>query len=141
MNREKDKLEGKLFLDQLLKYNTDIGEKKAELSYWRKSGEFSNQSDDDTIRKRTKELEALIHALTEKKLEATRMIDEMQDPVGRAVLRRRYILGDTWSKIADGCGGMSERNAHYIHDMALFDFESIYREKCGLCHADERLAV
>ena len=68
----------------------------------------------------------LIQSLTKKKLDATRMIDKMEDPVARAVLRRRYILCDTWARIADSCGGMSERNAHYIHDMALLDFEKIY---------------
>ena len=74
------------------------------------------------------ELEALIASMTEQKLTATRLIDSMSDPVGRAILRRRYILCDTWAKIAGACGRMSERNAHYIHDQALLDFEKIY---CG----------
>lgn len=123
----KDHLKGKRFLEDLLKYTTEIGEKTAELAYWRANGLVGESaSDSEDISAREKELEMLIQSLTKKKLDATRMIDKMEDPVARAVLRRRYILCDTWARIADSCGGMSERNAHYIHDMALLDFEKIY---------------
>lgn len=121
----KEQLKGKRFLEDLQKYATEIGEKTAELAYWRVSGLVEN-SDSKDISAREQELERLIQSLTKKKLDATRMIDKMEDPVARAVLRRRYILCDTWARIADSCGGMSERNAHYIHDMALLDFEKIY---------------
>jgi len=126
----KEHLKGKLFLEDLLKYTTEIGEKTAELEYWR-SGGFQGfaDCDSDSVSEREKELEALIQSLTKKKLDATRMIDKLADPVARAILRRRYILCDTWARIADSCGGMSERNAHYIHDMALLDFEKIYMSK------------
>jgi len=121
----KEQLKGKRFLEDLLKYATEIGEKTAELAYWRADG-LAENSDSEDISAREQELELLIQSLTKKKLDATRMIDKMEDPVARAVLRRRYILCDTWARIADSCGGMSERNAHYIHDMALLDFEKIY---------------
>ena len=124
---DKRTLKGKAFLEELLKFETEIGEKTAELSYWRKNCErCADKACAADVEKREQDLEALIAALTEKKLEATRMIDAMSDPVGRAVLRRRYILCDTWVRIADACGGMSERNAHYIHDNALVDFEKIF---------------
>ena len=128
----KTELKGKAFLECLLKFETDIGEKSAELSYWKAcSKDFPTGDLAPEIARREKELESIILQMTEKKLVGTRMIDELCDPVGRAILRRRYILCDTWSKIADACGGMSERNAHYIHDNALFDFERIYTEsKC-----------
>lgn len=126
----KNHLKGKRFLEDLLKYATEIGEKTAELEYWRANGILGLlDCDSDGISTREKELEALIQSLTRKKLDATRMIDELEDPVARAVLRRRYILCDTWARIAESCGGMSERNAHYIHDMALLDFEKIYTSK------------
>ena len=80
------------------------------------------------VEKRSDELQKMIRSLTEQKLSATKLIDSVEDPVGRAILRRRYILCDTWKKIAIACGRMSERNAHYIHDQALLDFEKIY---CG----------
>ena len=121
----KEQLKGKRFLEDLLKYATEIGEKTAGLAYWRADG-LAENSDSEDISAREQELELLIQSLTKKKLDATRMIDKMEDPVARAVLRRRYILCDTWARIADSCGGMSERNAHYIHDMALLDFEKIY---------------
>lgn len=125
----KENLQGKLFLEELLKYTTEIGEKTAELEYWRANGGSETTCGPDGVLEREQELQALIRSLTQKKLDATRMIDEMADPVARAILRRRYILCDTWARIADGCGGMSERNAHYIHDMALLDFEKIYKSK------------
>ena len=125
----KTELKGKAFLECLLKFETDIGEKSAELSYWKTCGrEFPTGNLAPEIERREKELESIISEMTEKKLVATRLIDELCDPVGRAILRRRYILCDTWAKIADACGGMSERNAHYIHDNALIDFEKIF---CG----------
>lgn len=128
----KDNSEGKKFLDDLLKYTADIEELQAELAYWREStGAASVAPVDEMIRERTGELEKAICNLRQKKLEATRMIDEMGDPVGRAILRRRYILGDPWVKIAGECGNMSQRNAHYIHDEAMKQFDEIYREKCS----------
>ena len=81
-----------------------------------------------TVEKRSEELQDMIRLLTEQKLSATKLIDSVEDPIGRAILRRRYIFCDTWKKIAIACGKMSERNAHYIHDQALLDFERIY---CG----------
>ena len=125
----KNELKGKAFLNCLLKFETEINEKTAELAYWKEQdGLHGNELLTEEIRKREEDLRALIASMTEKKLMATRLIDSMSDPVGRAVLRRRYILCDTWAKIANACGRMSERNAHYIHDQALLDFEKIY---CG----------
>jgi hypothetical protein len=123
----KTELRGKAFLECLLKFETDIGEKSAELAYWKTCGrELPTGKLAPEIERRERELECIISEMTEKKLVATRLIDALVDPVGRAILRRRYILCDTWSRIADACGGMSERNAHYIHDNALQDFEKIF---------------
>lgn len=123
----KTELKGKAFLECLLKFETDIGEKSAELAYWKKCEKgFTSDKLVPEIERREQELEGIISEMTEKKLVATRLIDSLVDPVGRAILRRRYILCDTWSRIADACGGMSERNAHYIHDSALLDFERIF---------------
>ena len=123
-------LKGKKFLHRLLKIQLQIDEKKDELSYWVRQAasceEGSALSDD--IDRRTEELRALIMTMNAQKMSATKLIDGLSDPVGRAILRRRYILCDTWPNIAEACGRMSERNAHYIHDQALLDFERIY---CG----------
>ena len=124
---DKHELRGKAFLEELLKFETEIGEKTAELAYWRANSDlYIDTTFGEMVGHRESDLKALIGEMTEKKLAATRLIDEMDDPVGRAVLRRRYILCNTWAEIADACGGMSERNAHYIHDNALCDFEKIY---------------
>ena len=122
-------LKGKNFLHRLLKIQLQIDEKCDELAYWKKQGEIFDYDSElaNNIRKRSEELQHLIIEMNEQKLSATKLIDDLSDPVGRAILRRRYILCDTWSKIAAACGRMSERNAHYIHDQALLDFEKIYR--------------
>ncbi len=122
-------LKGKKFLHRLLKIQLQIDEKCDELAYWKKQSELCDRDTElaQSIHARSEELERLILEMNEQKLSATKLIDDLSDPVGRAILRRRYILCDTWSKIAAACGRMSERNAHYIHDQALLDFEQIYR--------------
>ena len=123
-------LKGKNFLHRLLKIQLQIDEKCDELTYWQKQGEICAQDTElaKNIQIRAEELRQLIVEMNDRKLAATKLIDDLSDPVGRAILRRRYILCDTWAKIAAACGRMSERNAHYIHDQALLDFEKIY---CG----------
>ena len=123
-------LQGKRFLDHISKLEAQIEEKSDELAYWEKQRVLyrDDESIVKTIEDRAEELQRMIRTLTEQKLSATKLIDSVEDPVGRAILRRRYILCDTWKKIAVACGKMSERNAHYIHDQALLDFEKIY---CG----------
>ena len=126
----KKELQGKNFLHRLLKFQTQIDEKYDELAYWQKQSVYCAENEEITenIKLRSEELRRLIVTMNEQKLSATKLIDSLNDPVGRAILRRRYILCDTWTKIASSCGKMSERNAHYIHDQALLDFEKIY---CG----------
>ena len=123
-------LEGKRFLEHILKMEAQLDEKNDELAYWKKQRMIFGEDDIivQNIEKRSEELQKMIRLLTEQKLSATKLIDSVEDPIGRAILRRRYILCDTWKKIAVACGKMSERNAHYIHDQALQDFEKIY---CG----------
>ncbi len=123
-------LEGRRFLEHILKMEAQLDEKNDELAYWKKQQMMFGEDEIITqnIKKRSEELRKMICLLTEQKLSATKLIDSVEDPIGRAILRRRYILCDTWKKIASACGKMSERNAHYIHDQALLDFEQIY---CG----------
>ena len=123
-------LKGKLFLEHISKMEAQLDEKNDELAYWEMQKKIYREDETiaKTVKKRSKELHDMICMLTEQKLSATKLIDSVEDPIGRAILRRRYILCDTWKKIAVACGKMSERNAHYIHDQALLDFERIY---CG----------
>ena len=123
-------LKGKIFLEHISKMEAQLDEKNDELAYWEMQKKIYREDETiaKTVEKRSKELHDMICMLTEQKLSATKLIDSVEDPIGRAILRRRYILCDTWKKIAVACGKMSERNAHYIHDQALLDFERIY---CG----------
>ena len=125
-----EELLGKRFLEHISKMETQLEEKNDELAYWKRQGMIYGEDESivQTVEKRSEELQEMIRSLTEQKISATKLIDSMEDPIGRAILRRRYILCDTWKKIASACGKMSERNAHYIHDQALLDFEKIY---CG----------
>lgn len=123
-------LQGKRFLEYISKMEAQLDEKNDELAYWEKQKNIYKEDETiaQTVERRSEELQGMIRLLTEQKLSATKLIDSVEDPIGRAILRRRYILCDTWKKIAAACGKMSERNAHYIHDQALLDFEKIY---CG----------
>ncbi len=123
-------MQGKQFLYQLSKLQLQIDEKSDELEYWKRHlGSYHNNSKFiQKICQRSDELSQLIQSMNEQKILATKMIDCLADPVARAIMRRRYILGESWPDIAIACGRMSERNAHYIHDKALLEFEEIY---CG----------
>ena len=126
----KKDLQGKKFLHQLLKIQLQIDEKTDELNYWKSQLELCCNDPHlvKNIWQRSDELAALILKMNEQKILATNLIDSLDDPVGRAILRRRYILCESWQDIALACGRMCERNAHYIHDKALLDFVEIY---CG----------
>lgn len=123
-------LKCKKFLHCLLKIQLQIDEKNAELDYWNKQAPLCEADPTlaQNIRCRKEELMSLISQMNAQKISATRLIDRLGDPVGQAILRRRYILCNTWSDVAEACGRMSERNAHYIHDQAMLDLEKIY---CG----------
>ena len=88
-------LKGKTFLHRLLKIQLQIDEKCDELAYWQKQSEFCQYDAElaRSIRKRSEELEQLILEMNEQKMSATKLIDDLSDPVGRAILRRRYTDG------------------------------------------------
>lgn len=125
----KEKLTGKEFLECLRLWKTEMMEKTDELTFWQS---MEGSSEDGELAMEIADREAAlllyIREMKEKKLLATKLIDKIDDPVGRAILRRRYIFGETWAKIGTDCGGMSARNAHYIHDNTLVLFEKIFSE-------------
>lgn len=65
-------------------------------------------------RKWRKTQEALLQALEE----ISRTIDAVDDPVGRTVLRMRYISGRSWVRIAVDMEH-SERWVYMVHDDAI----------------------
>ncbi len=125
----KEKLTGKEFLERLRVWKTELLEKTDELAFWK---DMEGSSEDGELAMEIADREAalslLIRKMKEEKLLATKLIDKIEDPIGRTILRRRYIFGETWEKIACDCGGMSARNAHYIHDNTLILFEKIFSE-------------
>ncbi len=132
MRKKQCELQGKRFLDRIMKYDAEIKEKKAELAFWRqKREEEKTLAASQEIKRREAELSRKLRDMAANKLLATHLIDSLEDPIARSIMRSRYILGDTWSRVADDCGGMTERNARYIHDHALISFEELYCTQAG----------
>ena len=124
------KLKCQQFLQRLFNIQAQIEEKTDELNYWR--SQYDQCSADrmlsTEIQQRSEELQKLIRKMNAQKIFATRLIDRLKDPVGQIVLRRRYILGESWNAIAYFCNDMSIRNLYYIHNHSLEELENIY---CG----------
>ncbi|MBQ9747807.1 MAG: hypothetical protein IJV98_03380 [Clostridia bacterium] len=120
------------YLNNMITASAEIEEQRTELAFWseRIRGKEGTRIEPE-IRRREEELTLRINDMVEKKLAMTRMIDAITDPIARTILRSRYVFGQKWSCIAENCGGMSERNARYIHDNALFDFEEIFSHTVG----------
>lgn len=118
------------FFQQLLNIHAQIEEKTDELNYWQSQYDpcSADQALSTEIQRRTEELQGLIRKMNAQKMFATRLIDRLKDPIGRIILRRRYIFCEPWSVIADLCGNMSIRNVYYIHTQSLEELENIY---CG----------
>ena len=119
----------KEFLEYMRVWKTEMRELSDELSYWKS---MAGSSEDGelafAVADREAYLERRIREIKAHTLSAAKMIDKIEDPIGRSILRRRYLFGETWAKIGAECGGMSSRNAHYIHDNTLKIFEKIFSE-------------
>ena len=125
----KKELDAKEFLEYMRVWKTEMRELSDELSYWRS---MAGSSEDGelafAVADREAFLERRIREIKAQTLSAAKLIDKIEDPIGRSILRRRYLFGETWAKIGVECGGMSARNAHYIHDNTLKIFEKIFSE-------------
>ena len=82
-------------------------------------------------------LKEMQQRLLEEKLRLSNVFDLIPDPVARAIYRWRYTTCGTWGLVAEKCGGMSERNAHYIHDHWLPEVERLYKESTAPAAAVE----
>ena len=125
----KKELTAKEFLENMRVWKTEMRELSDELSYWQS---FAGSSEDGElafeIADREVYLENQMRTIKGQTLLAAKLIDGIDDPIGRAILRRRYLFGETWAKIGAECGGMSARNARYIHDCTLKIFENLFSE-------------
>ncbi len=78
--------------------------------------------------KHIQKLEKEVAALTDKKVAVSLLLGCLSDPIGSEILRQRYLLGRPWKQIAKQMGGMSVRNAFYIRDKSLVEFEKLLDE-------------
>ena len=82
----------------------------------------------DTIAKIV-ELERLVNddidKLTEYKLKAREMIEEMENTIEKIVLYKRYFQCESFEQIAIECN-YSWRQVHRIHGNALINFEKVF---------------
>lgn len=111
----------KAWLGSFKKYDVEIEEIRNELLYFEKHRT-------PCVEARICELKERLEYLMEKKIILTRIVDNITDPVARAIFRFRYVIGDPWKAVAKKCGKMSERNAHYIHNDYLSEVEMIFNE-------------
>lgn len=112
----------KTWLGSFKKYDVEIEEIRDELVYFEKHRT-------SCVEDRICELKERLEQLMEKKIILTRVVDNISDPIPRAIFRFRYVMGDPWKAVAAKCGKMSERYAHYIHDDYLPEVEMIFNEE------------
>ena len=77
---------------------------------------------------RIDELEKNLEQIARQKVLMGKIVENITDPIARSVFRLRYISDCTGIVVAQKCGRMSERNAHYIHDKCLPEIEKLYRK-------------
>ena len=76
-----------------------------------------------------KQLDEKIKRLQAEKLAVSRAIERIPDIIARMIYNGRYNLGHTWEKVARDSGRMCSRNAKYIHDKTLPEFEKLFLEE------------
>ena len=110
------------WLDVVLKCESYIVAAKKELAYWK-------QHESDThAYMRIRYLEEKIANMINQKLRAAKLIDQVDDYIGRTILTRRYIMGEKWDDIALALGGMTVRNVRIIYDKTLVEFVRLLEE-------------
>lgn len=114
--------EVKEWLNSVLKCESYIVAAKKELAYWKQ-----HESDAHAYM-RIRDLEEKITNTINKKLRAVKLIDKVDDYIGRAILTRRYIIGEKWDDIALALGGMTVRNVRIIYDKTLVEFAMLLEE-------------
>ena len=106
------------FLNSVGKYDFLIAAERKTIEYLTKEELPGN---DELI----KECEARISTMKQTKVDVLEAISKLKDPIARAIYTKRYVQCEEWKSIARSMSGMSERNAHYIHDRSLHELEKI----------------
>lgn len=76
-----------------------------------------------------RQLEEKIKRMQFEKLAVSRAIERIPDIIARMIYNGRYNLGHTWANVAKDSGRMTSRNAKYIHDKAMPEFERFLSEE------------
>jgi hypothetical protein len=115
-------MNAKKWLNQIKAKNIEIESIKDEIAYLESSKALCKSS-------RIGDLTERLETMLVEKLILTNTIDDIADPVARAIFRFRYISCLPWKIVAYKCGKMSARNAHGIHDRTLPEVERLYAER------------
>lgn len=111
----------------------DILIKASQIDPMKVSGGKSSSPEDFIVRRitkkeeREKELNKKIDEYVDLKIKAGRMIDEMDDPTERAILKHRYLSYGRWEEIAEKLN-YTTRHVQRIHGQALKEFEKILKK-------------
>lgn len=117
-NKEFDKV--KKLLEDVSKYDISIETMQKEINYWRYQEDFDSNMHIETLKKEIKNMQ-------ETKLKVADIINKLSDYFGRVIFTKRYLLHEKWEVITNSLGGMSERNARYIHDKSMIEFVELLK--------------
>lgn len=135
-------MKAKIYLQEIRKLDRKINNKQIELESLRalvtsitptlkEVNVQSNGSQDrlgDTMVKiidLQNEINEQIDKYVDRKLEAIRLINKLEDDVSANILIRRYINYESWETIADALH-YTRQGIHKKHGQALLDFEKVY---------------
>lgn len=110
------KTDVRTFLSEASKYDFLIANERKTIAYLTQT----NTPDKDHL---IQECEERIFTMKQTKTDIMEAISKVSDPIARAIYTGRYVRCETWKTIAESLCGMSERNAHLIHNKCLFELE------------------
>lgn len=110
------KTDFRTFLNEVRKYDSIIKNERKTIEYLTKN----NLPDKDSL---IGECESRICTMKQTKTDIMEAISKVSDPIAKAIYTGRYIRCETWKTISKSLSGMSERNAHLIHNKWLSELE------------------
>lgn len=111
----------KEFLNHIKNYSVEIEALQAESEYMRRI-------DTAEARLRARENDKKIAKMIGEQIAVSLAVEKLSDPLARAVMKRRYVLGETWRKIARE-SKLGERNLHYIKQSCLEELETLLKKE------------
>ena len=115
-------------MDHINKLLNDIRHYDVEIAVLQEEADYFSKIDTEDARLRVQQNRNTIARMAKEKIAVSNAIDRLSDPITRIVMKRRYILGEQWWKIARCCN-QCERNLRYIKKNTLDEFARIFREE------------